>query len=539
MNGLRGSSNNLTQDGIDIRDSFIKTSGFANNSGYSVSLESVGEFSISGQNIGADSGAGVVQVRMATQRGGNQAHGSLFYFGRNDAFNANSWFNNKNRTPRSRLHQHRFGGSLGGPLLLPRLYNGKGRTFFFFQYSAFRENFQNTDSATVYTEAARSGLYSYTGSNGVRQTVNLLTASSRKLGLNAVTRSLINATPLPVAGKGLSLTTAGDGLNAQGVQFKVPGSDPVNQCDIRIDHKLLENSRWGTHWLEGNWHWLRSSNAPYNDPPFPPGIAANCVGAVCNSSATSVSNGALAALALNSTLGAAAFNELRAGFNRPRITFLPPVPFPRSFKIAFTGQVAAPEDNFDPQGRLSPFYTLMDNFTRLKGTHTFKVGFLVSSASVHRFNDWSGPGATFGLLPGVVLGGTPTNDDGLANCAGFPFLPSGSTGTNICNRARNQYVDLVGLVNNVSQTFNGVPGKGFIPGLSDEIFLRERSYNFYFTDAWKMNPSLTPSYGVRWEIVPAVDVVNGRGLIPGKQTGDLTPYGPLFTPSSSVTFNPI
>jgi len=104
MNGLRGSSNNLTQDGIDIRDSFIKTSGFANNSGYNVNLESLGEFSISGQNVGADSGVGVVQVRMITQRGTNDMHGTLFYFGRNDFLNANTWSNNRTGNIRPRLH---------------------------------------------------------------------------------------------------------------------------------------------------------------------------------------------------------------------------------------------------------------------------------------------------------------------------------------------------------------------------------------------------------------------------------------------------
>jgi hypothetical protein len=101
VNGLRGSSTNLTQDGIDIRDSFIKTSGFANNSGYNVNLESLGEFSISAQNVGADSGAGVAQVRMITQRGSNQIHGTAFYFGRNDFFNANSWSNNRTGQPRA------------------------------------------------------------------------------------------------------------------------------------------------------------------------------------------------------------------------------------------------------------------------------------------------------------------------------------------------------------------------------------------------------------------------------------------------------
>ena len=537
MNGLRGSSNNLTQDGIDIRDSFIKTSGFANNSGYDVNLESVGEFSITGQNVGADAGDGVVQVRMVTARGGNPLHGGLFYFGRNDAFNANTWFNNKNSTPRSRLHQHRFGGNISGPVYLPKLYNGKNRTFFYFDYSGFREHFQDTPTQTVYTAAAKTGSYSYMGSNGAVQTVNLLTASTRGLGLNSLTQSLLGAEPLPVTSSAYSIVpSTGDGYNTLGVRFKVPGADPSNNYDLRTDHKIKESAKWGTHWFDGEWHWEHSSYAPYDDPPFTAGVSPSCFGNVCNSAATETSKSGLFSAAINSTLTPNTFNELRGGFSRPAIKFFPPQAFPRSFKIGFTGNVAAPEDNFDPQGRMSPFYQIMDNFTKLKGAHTFKAGFLISSASVHRYNDWSGPGATFGLIPGVQLGSTPANDAGLGTCTNFPYLPSGSTGTNICSRAINQYVDLTGLVSNVSESFNGVPGQGFVPGLSDEIFLRERSYNFYFTDSWRLLHNLTVNYGLRWEIVPAVDVVNKRNLVPTNEGKDLTPYGPVFS-MGSVTFN--
>src|SRR5260370_721056 len=77
MNGLRGSSNNLVQAGIDVRDSFIKTSGFSAAS--NITLESIGEFSITGQNVGADSGDGVVQIRMTTARRGQHVDRNAVY----------------------------------------------------------------------------------------------------------------------------------------------------------------------------------------------------------------------------------------------------------------------------------------------------------------------------------------------------------------------------------------------------------------------------------------------------------------------------
>ncbi len=63
------------------------------------------------------------------------------------------------------------------------------------------------------------------------------------------------------------------------------------------------------------------------------------------------------------------------------------------------------------------------------------------------------------------------------------------------------------------------------------------SYNFYGQDAWKARPNLTVTAGLRWEIVPAPDMVNKRMLVPGNELGDVTPYGPLFQPGSSTTYN--
>jgi hypothetical protein len=93
------------------------------------------------------------------------------------------------------------------------------------------------------------------------------------------------------------------------------------------------------------------------------------------------------------------------------------------------------------------------------------------------------------------------------------------------------------LVNNISQTYNAIPGQGFVSGLTDAFFIRERSYNFYGQDSWRVRPNLTVNAGVRWEVVPAPDMVNKRMLIPSNELGDVTPYGPLFHPSSSVTYN--
>jgi hypothetical protein len=548
MNGLRGSSNNLVQDGVDVRDSFIKTSGFA--AAGNITLESIGEFSITGQNVGSDSGDGVVQIRMSTARGGNQFHGSGFYAGRNDAFNANTWTNNFTGTPRPILRQHRYGGSFSGPSDIPKIYRAKDRTFFFVSYSVFQRHFQNTDARTVLTSAARTGLFNYQGADGAIHTVNLLTASSRNLPINSFTKMLIDATPLPVAGGSVSVNpTSGDGLNIVGVRFNSPGTELDKLFDIRIDHKIVESRRWGTHWMEAVFHWEHDPSNPSTDAQFPKGVANNCIGSVCDIATATEFHQRLGALAINSSFGASAFNEIRFGFSRPEFSFLPPTPFERTFNVYFPGvgnqspnpaanAISNPEYAYDPQGRLSPFYSLADNFTKVKGAHTLKAGFLISSTSTHRFNDFAGgAGVNGGVIPVVALGVNANNSDGLSNCAGFPSLPSGTTGSNVCTRAQNIYASLVGLVNNTSETYNAIPGQGYVKGLTDAFFIRERSYNFYGQDSWRAMPNVTVTAGLRWELVPAPDMVNQRMLVPSKELGDVTPYGALFHPSSSVTYN--
>ena len=418
MNGLRGSSNNLVQDGIDVRDSFIKTSGFA--AAGNITLESIGEFSITGQNVGSDSGDGVVQIRMSTTRGGNQFHGSAFYAGRNDAFNANTWTNNFTGTARPILRQHRYGGSIGGPVDIPKLYRGKERTFFFFSYSVFQRHFQNTDARTVLTAPARNGLFTYQGADGANHTVNLLTTSSRNLPINAFTKSLIDATPLPVAG-GCGQRKPHRGRRPEHRRVSAstaPGPKWTSSMICASITNWLNRAEWGTHWLEAVWHWEHDPTQPKHGRAVSKGVASNCTGSVCDIATATEFHQRLGALAINSTFGASAFNEIRFGFSRPEFSFLPPKPLQRTFNVYFPGvanqspnpaanAISNPEYAYDPQGRLSPFYSLADNFTKVKGAHTIKVGFLVSSASTHRFNDFAGgAGVNGGVVPVVLSAST-------------------------------------------------------------------------------------------------------------------------------------
>src|SRR5215472_13811959 len=128
------------------------------------SVEAINEFKVTTSTIPAEFGrtSGGVES-FTTKSGTNNYHGTAFDILRNDKLDANSWTNNLNGTPKPRDHQNDFGGSLGGPVRVPKLYNGHDKTFFFFSWEQYRQN-QGTSTAsnpgTLPTDAERTGDFS-------------------------------------------------------------------------------------------------------------------------------------------------------------------------------------------------------------------------------------------------------------------------------------------------------------------------------------------------------------------------------------------
>src|SRR6266851_329309 len=125
------------------------------------SVEALNEFKVTTSTIPAEFGRTTGGVEsFTTKSGGNAFHGTAFDILHNDKLNANSWFNNLNGAPKPRDHQNDFGGSLGGPVWIPKLYNGRDKTFFFFSYEQYRNNEGTTSLTTLPTDAERSGDFS-------------------------------------------------------------------------------------------------------------------------------------------------------------------------------------------------------------------------------------------------------------------------------------------------------------------------------------------------------------------------------------------
>src|SRR3954454_20886699 len=132
-NGSRDTANRYFIDGIEFLDYDAMTYSF------SPSVDSLAEFKVETSTYSADAGgAPGGHVNMITKRGGNQFHGTLWEFNRNDALTQSyDAIAEKSATP-PRLNRNQFGGNIGGPVYIPKLYSGKDKTFFFFNWESGR-----------------------------------------------------------------------------------------------------------------------------------------------------------------------------------------------------------------------------------------------------------------------------------------------------------------------------------------------------------------------------------------------------------------
>ena len=151
INGARADNSNFVVDGFNARDPRDASPQVHPN------LDSMQEFKLQTSGYSAETGrlAGGVMT-MALKTGGNRFHGSMFEFLRNDVFDAKNFF----AASRLPLRRNQFGAALDGPVLIPKLYNGRNRTFFLFSWESSRQRQRQPRLAVVPSEAERQGDFS-------------------------------------------------------------------------------------------------------------------------------------------------------------------------------------------------------------------------------------------------------------------------------------------------------------------------------------------------------------------------------------------
>jgi hypothetical protein len=240
VNGQRTGSNYFTVDGVGANfglpaatTPYEGASGgvpsFSAQGGSSAlaSVDSVQEFTIQTSTYAPEFGRQPGgQVAIVTRSGTNSVHGSAFEYLRNDKLDANSWFGNANGIKRPALRQNDFGGTFGGPVRIPKLYDGRNKTFFFLSYEGLRL-IQPVISvpSRVPSVAARE------------QATGLL-------------KSLLEAYPLPVAPP----ITATPNETPYVAGFSNPST--LNATSVRIDHSFSPR-----YTVFGRYHYAPSESS--------------------------------------------------------------------------------------------------------------------------------------------------------------------------------------------------------------------------------------------------------------------------------------
>ncbi len=527
-NGARLTQNEFLLDGVDNNEAqFRQIAIFPNPDG-------IAEFKIETSVPRAELGrAGGAIISVTLKSGGNDFHGSAFEFyqGRflSSAAAQFDEFNNRNNNPIPNYVSHNFGGTIGGPIYLPRfgegtpyLYNGKNRTFFFFSYGGQRgfvpavetDSILNTIPVPTprqrlgdFSELLRPGtsqMYRLAGGGTVTAPIGTIFAPNGTPipgndlrncptcgAFSTFGRNFVNAFPLPT-------------FNRIGENYSVNRViKPVQDAwDVRIDHKLFEGnnlfarySRLKQERVVDNFFPLGASPTG-NDLPAGPS-AGNILG-----------NSRAAVLGDTQTFGSNIINDFRFGFTRVEIGILNTGVFgtggfnpnisaalgaqnintgQNSTGIVLLGivdQIGGGDRAVEFTGDGGPFlfksnnFNLSDSVTVVKGNSVFKFGF---DGRLRQNTNIDG-GRNGGIKGNVQYG---TTESGFANFA-YNGIGANDTGSALANF-------LLGYT--PGTLTRGTPGT--------DALLESKEIAFFVQDDWKATQNLTLNLGLRYDLFTA------------------------------------
>jgi Carboxypeptidase regulatory-like domain len=506
VNGLPQSAINITLDGMNIQDNYLKTTdGFFAR--LSPRLDAVEEVTVTAAVNGADSaGQGAVNIRFVTRSGSDRFTGSSYLYYRNDSLNANTWFNNRDlppdpttgKAPKNDLLQYQPGTRVGGPILIPGVYDGRGKAFFFVNYEENRTPSKSTLTRTILSPQAQQGIFQYTAGGGVRSVplLPLAAANNQTATLDpTVAKLLADIRSSTSQGQVNSFTDP----NLQRFTFQTPVTNYTPAPSVRIDYNLSRNHRLtGT----GNYQHINSDPDTTNgrEPRFPgfPHTGSQ------QSTRYSTSNW------LRSTLGTNIVNEFRVGATGGATQFSPELnPTMWAGTLANQGGLdlnfngaccgnnnaglanAASTTGFS--SREASTKVIDDTLDWIKGSHSLRFGVSFTRADLWLKNQTLVPQVNFGI---------PTGDpaDVMFNTANSATNFPGASSTQVTN-ARNLYAMLTGHINSITATsrINEDSGQYEFLGLGTQRG-RMWEYGVFAQDTWRMRQNLTLTYGVRYEL---------------------------------------
>jgi Carboxypeptidase regulatory-like domain len=487
VNGLRGTASVFAMDGADTSDPELGGATFSN-----FNVDAIQEVQSSSGVMPAEIGHGAAGfTNVVTKSGTSQLHGSAFEFVRNAAFDAKNFFDHASEVDPRRLPpfaRNEFGATVGGPVVLPGVFDGQGKTFFFSEYQGFRQVLGTTQVFAVPTAAEREGIDTTT-----------FPGDTLTVPVSQTIAPLLARYPLPNEPQGPF------GARTYATSSKVVTD--TDQFSIRVDHHISDRATLFARFS------LDQIDGPTTNPDqtaIDPGFAVNFFDHQRN-----------AAVRYSRTISphlsfVAAFGYIRSTPFFPASNHSDPALVYGDG--LFEGFNTADGSIF---GSYSNLYQIKQDMTYVRGKHTFKWG-----AEIRMNKD----ATIFGTNPSGVYsfgGGTAyspvliTSASGLHNIQPGDPLPDALTG--LLTATPYSY--------SITAAAAGTPtGDKF-----DEAGVRREAYNFYFQDSWKLSPRWFVNYGLRYE-------VNSRIKEAKHRTSIAVPIGPggqptsYFTPGASQIF---
>ncbi len=487
VNGLPQSAINITIDGMSAQDNHLKTGdGFFAR--VSPRLDAIEEVTVnSAAQDSASTGQGAVQIRFVTRSGSNQFTGSGYYYLQHYKLNSNTWFNNRDNAPKADDVLHQPGARFGGPIIIPGLWNGRNKAFFFVNYEESRSPGGNTENRTLLHPRAEQGWFRYTASGQTRE-VNVL-------GLGA-SNSTIDPTIARLLGD-IRSSTAGSTV--------VDNTDPLTQTLTysyntdsvtkyptgRVDVNVTDKHRlsWSMTYTDLVSTPDTTNNREPNFPGFP-------------NTGSQVSDRYIMRGTLRSTLGANLVNEFTVGGSGGATMFAPEIAASQ-----FSGTSVADQSGFllninaaggitnaastgSYSAREASTKVIENTLSWLRGSHSIQAGGAWTRTDVWLQNQQYVPTMNFGPIDGA----DPAF--GLFSTTTFP----GASNAQL-TEARDLFAVLTGRVASIN-------GEQRLDENTDEyVFLglglqraRLVDYGFFVADTWRWKPNFTLNLGLRYDL---------------------------------------
>jgi hypothetical protein len=528
VNGLPQSTINITIDGVSAQDNHLKTGdGFFAR--VSPRLDAIEEVTVStAAQDAASSGQGAVQIRFVTRSGSNQFSGSSYYYMQHYKLDSNTWFNNRDlppdpatgKAPKAQDVLYQPGTRVGGPIVIPGLFNGRDKAFFFVNYEESRSPGQNTAQRNILHPRAEQGWFRYTASGATRE-VNVLALAAGNGQL---------ATIDPTIGRLLGdirATTGQGGLEDQSnpmlqrFSYQYDTDNVTRYPTGRIDYNVTNNHRltWSMNYTDLNSNPDTTNNREPKFPGFP-------------ATGPQISDRYTVQGTLRSTLGANLVNELRIGGSGGATLFQPNMAVSQFEGVSVADQAgfllninrASGIQNAAQTGGYSAREAstkLVENTLNwLKGNHSIQTGFQFTQGDVWLENQLRIRSIDFG-----VDSADPANS--MFTTGNF----SGASNAQL-TQARNLYAVLTGRITSIT-------GELRLDENTDEYQFggtglqraRLRDLGFFVADTWRVKPNLTLNLGLRYEVqLPFYPLNNSYSKATLEDVWGVSGVGNLFRP---------